>query len=181
MILFAWVVRAVLLAFILPLFIPVFVLRSAAFFSPLSLALFALAVALFALGIVLGIALGVIGNLVDLLIILGLITVVWKWPRGIAGSFTDKLRLAYRGVRNAIRRAARRCTSTDLALCLVVLVIAMVLGLSSGFLHFLLTVIVSLAVVGVVWKWPAATDRPFFAKLRIALQELKREIRRRLR
>jgi len=35
--------------------------------------------------------------------------------------------------------------------------------------------------VGVVWKWPAATNRPFLAKLRIALQELKREIKRRLR
>ena len=115
MILFAWVVRTVLLACILPLFFPVFVLRPAVFFSPLSLALLALAVALFALGIVLGIALGVIGNLVDLLIILGLITVVWKWPRGIGGSFTDKLRLAYRGVRNAIRRGVGRFTSTDLA------------------------------------------------------------------
>ncbi len=181
MILFAWVVRAVLLACILPLFFPVLALRSAVLFSSLSLVLLALAVALFALGIVLGIALGVIGNLVDLLIVVGLITVVWKWPRGIGGSFPDKLRLAYRGVRNTIRRATSRCTSTDLALCLAVLVIAMVLSLSSGFLHSLLTVIILLTVAGVVWKWPTATNRPFLTKLRIALQELKREIKRRLR
>lgn len=181
MILFVWIVRAVLLVCILPLVFPLWVLGSAIFLSPLSFALFVLAVVLLALGIVLGIALGVIGNLVDLLIILGLIGLVWQWPRGIEGSFPDKLRLAYRGVRNAIRRQLRHCTSTDLALCLVVLVIALVLSLPSGLLHFLLTVLVVLAVVGVVWKWPAAPNLPFFTKLRISLQELKKEFRRRFR
>ena len=179
--LFAWILRAVLLMCFLPLVFPLWALVSAAFASPHAFALFALAVALFALGIVLGIALGVIGNIVDLLIILGLIGLAWKWPRGIEGSFLDKLRLAYRGVKNALRRQLRHCTPTDLALCLVVLVIALVLSLSSGFLHFLLTVLIVLAVVGVVWKWPAALDLPFLAKLRISLRELKKEFRRRFR
>ena len=181
MILFAWIVRAVLLVGILPLVFPLWVLASAIFLSPLSFALFALAAVLLALGIVLGITLGVIGNIVDLLIILGLIALVWQWPRGIEGNFLDKLRLAYRGVRNALRKQVRRCSPTDLALCLVVLVIALVLSLSSGLLHFLLTVVVVLAVVGVVWKWPASPNLPFFTKLQISLQELKKEFRQRFR
>lgn len=178
MILFAWIVRALLLVPLLPLLLPLGLLASAIFLSPLSLALFVLALVLLALGIVLGIALHVIGNLVDLLILLGLIGLAWKWPRGIRASFPDKLRLAFRALKNAIQEQVRRCTSTDLALCLVVVLIALVLSLSSGFLHFLFTVVVVLAVVGIVWKWPKAAGLPFFTKLRIALHALRDELRR---
>jgi hypothetical protein len=181
MTLFAWIVRALFLAFLLPLLLPLGLLVSMISVSPFSIALFVLALVLLALGVVLGIALGVIGNLVDLLIVLGLLGLAWKWPRGISANFWDKLRLSYRGLRNAIRQQIRRCSSADLALCLVVALIALVLSLSSGFLHSLFTIAVVLFVVGIVWKWPTAPTLPFFNKLRLALRELKEEIKQRFR
>lgn len=178
MTLFVWIVRVLLLLLLFPFLLPLGLLAPMIFLSPLSLALFLLALVLLALGVVLGVALGVIGNLLDLLIVLGLIGLVWKWPRGIKASFPDKLRLAYRSLRDAVRQQARRFTAADLALCLVVVLIAVVLSLSSGFLHFLVTVVVVLVIVGVVWKWPAASTLPFFTKLRIALRALRDELRR---
>ena len=178
MILFAWIVRALLLVLLLPFLLPLGLLASVIFLSPLSFALFVLALALLVLGIVLGIALGVVGNLIDLVIVVGLIGLVWKWPRGIKGRFSDKLRLAYRRLRNTIKQQVRQCTATDLALCLVVVLIAIVLSLSSGIVHFLFTIAVILAVIGIVWKWPSTLNLPFFSKLRIALRALRDELRR---
>jgi hypothetical protein len=177
MIIFAWIVRVLLLLILLPFLLPLGLIFSTVFLSPLALAMFILAVVLLALGIVLGIALGVIGNLVDLLIVVGLIGIVWHWPRGIKGRFGDKLRLSYRRMRNTVHRLARQCTAADLALCLVVVLIAMVLSLSSGIIHFLFTLVVILAVIGVVWKWPRNPHLHFFAKLRLALIALRDEIR----
>jgi hypothetical protein len=178
MILFAWIVRVLLFFLLLPFLLPLGIIFAAIFVSPLSFALFVLALVLLVLGVVLGVALGVIGNLVDLLIVLGLIGLLWKWPRGIEGRFSDKVRLSYRRLRNTIREQVRACTASDLALCLVIILIAIVLSLSSGFLHFVFTVGVVLAVVGVVWKWPRSPHLRFFVKLRIALQALRDELRR---
>ncbi|MEA1871535.1 MAG: hypothetical protein U9N00_05025, partial [Candidatus Bipolaricaulota bacterium] len=133
--------------------IPFGLLFSLIIASPLSLALFVLVLALLALGIVFGIALGVIGNLVDLVIVLGLIGIVWNWPRGAQGRFTEKLRLAYHRLRATLYRQVRQFTAADLAVTLVVILIAVVLSLSSGLIHFLLTLVIILAVVGIVWKW----------------------------
>lgn len=179
--LFAWVVRGLLLLFFLPLLLPFGWLVPLVLGSPLALALLVLSLALLTLGIVLGIALGVIGRLVDLILVLSLIGLVWKWPRGIRGKFWDRLRLAYRGFRNSIREQIRRCSPTDFALCVVIALIALVLGLSSGLLQFLLTAAVVLLSVGLIWKWPAASTLPFSTKLRIAFYELKEEFRRRFR
>ena len=181
MFLFAWIVRGLLLLLFLPLFLPFGWLVSLVLGSPLALALFVLSLTLLTLGIVLGIALGVIGRLVDLILVLSLIGLAWKWPRGIRAKFWDKLRLAYRGLRNSIREQIRRCSPADFALCIVIALIALVLGLSSGFLQFLFTAAVVLLTVGIVWKWPAASTLPFSAKLRIALRELREEFRRRFR
>jgi hypothetical protein len=148
MILFAWIVRAFLFLVLLPFLLPLGIIFTAIFISPLSFALFVLTLVLLVLGIVLGVALGVIGNLVDLLIVLGL------------------------------REQVRACTASDLALCLVIILIAIVLSLSSGLVHFLFTTGVVLAVVGVVWKWPRSPHLRFFVKLRIALQSLRDELRR---
>jgi hypothetical protein len=181
MFLFSWIVRGILLLVFFPLLLPLGWLASFVLCSPLALALFILSLALLSLGIVLGIALGVIGRLVDLILVLSLIGLVWKWPRGIRASFWDKLRLAYRGLRNSVREQIRRCSPTDFALCIVIALIALVLSLSSGFLQFLFTAAVVLLAVGIVWKWPTASTLPFSAKLRISLHELKEEIRRRFR
>jgi len=179
--LFAWIVRALLLVCLLPVLLPLGRLTSTIFVSCLSVSLFLLVLAFLALGIVLGIALGVIGRLVDLVIVLGLIGLAWKWPRGIQATAAGKLRLAYRSLSNAICHQVRQCTAVDVALCLVVVLIALVLSLSSGLLHFLLTVIVVLAVIGIVWKWPRAPRLPFVKKLRLALDALWDDLRRRFR
>jgi len=177
MILFAWIVRALLLILVLPFLIPFGILFSIVLASPRALALFVLVLALLALGIVFGIALGVIGNLVDLVIILGLIGIVWNWPRGAQGRFTDKLRLAYHRLRATLYHQVRQCGASDIALCLIVILIAVVLSLSSGLIHFLLTLVIILAVVGIVWKWPHTPRLPFVTKLRLALVALRDELR----
>ncbi|MEA3239469.1 MAG: hypothetical protein U9Q94_06795 [Candidatus Bipolaricaulota bacterium] len=177
MILFAWIVRALLLILVLPFLIPFGLLFSLIIASPLSLALFVLVLALLALGTVLGIALGVIGNLVDLVIVLGLIGIVWNWPRGAQGRFTEKLRLAYHRLRATLYRQVQQFTAADLAVTLVVILIAVVLSLSSGLIHFLLTLVIILAVVGIVWKWPHTVHLPFVTKLRLALVALRDELR----
>ena len=178
---FAWVIRALLLLLLTPLLLPLASLIPAAFVSPFTLVLLILALALLALAIVLGLALGAFGRLVDLVIVLGFIALVWKWPRGIRAAFWDKPRLAYRSLIYAFRGQIRRLSSAELALCLGIVLIALILAISSGFLHFFLTVVVVLAAVGIVWKWPTASALPFLTKLRLALRELAKEIRRRLR
>ncbi|MCD6135324.1 hypothetical protein J7J63_01210, partial [Candidatus Bipolaricaulota bacterium] len=121
MTLFAWIVRALLLILVLPFLIPFGILFSLIIASPLSLALFVLVLALLALGTVLGIALGVIGNLVDLVIVLGLIGIVWNWPRGTHAKFIEKLRFAAHRLRTALYRQVRQFTAIDIALGLGVI------------------------------------------------------------
>lgn len=177
MILFAWIVRAVLLVLVLPFLIPFGILFAMIFVSPLSFAMFILILALLALGTVLGVTLGVIGNLVDLVIVLGLIGIVWNWPRGAQGQFIDKLKLSYHRLRAALYHQVRQFTVIDLAVCLAIILIAVVLSLSSGLIHFLLTLVIILAVVGIVWKWPHTPRLPFITKLRLAIVALREELR----
>jgi hypothetical protein len=181
MFLFSWIVRGILLLLFFPLLLPLGWLVPVVRGSPLTFALFVLSLALLTLGIVLGIALGVLGRLVDFILVLGLIGLAWKYPRGTRASFWDKLRLAYRGLRNSVRDQIRRCSPADFALCFVITLIAFILALSSGFLQFLFTAVVVLLTVGIVWKWPTASTLSFSAKLRISLRELKAEIKRRFR
>ena len=177
MLLFAWIVRMLLLAIVLVLIIPFGLLFSLIVASPLSFALFILTLAVLALGAVLGIALGVIGNLVDLIIVLGLMGIVWNWPRGARGQFIDKLRVSYHRLRATLYRHMRQLTVIDLVIWAGVILIVVVLSLSSGIVHFLLTLAIILAVVGIVWKWPHTAHLPFGAKLRLALVSLRDELR----
>ena len=179
--LLVWVLRLVLLAIFLSVLIPFGVLISAFSFAPIPIALLALALALLALAVVLGAILGVLGTLADVLIVLMLIGMFWKWPRGVRATVPTKIRLAFRGLRNAIRRQLRHCSATDFALSLSIVIIAIILSLSSGFLHFLLTVCVVLLIVGVIWKWPRSPHLPFWRKLRLALRALWVDLRSRFR
>ncbi len=177
MMLFAWIVRALLLVLVLPFLIPFGIIFSMAFVSPLSVALFVLVLALLVLGTVLGIALGVIGNLVDLVIVLGLIGIVWNWPRGTHARFIEKLRFASHRLHTALYRQVRQSTTVDIALGFGVILIVVIMSLSSGLIHFLLTLIITLTVIGIVWKWPRAARLPFATKLRVALVSLRNELR----
>jgi hypothetical protein len=179
--LFVWVLRLVLLAVFLPLLIPFGVLVSAFSFAPIPIALLTLALALLALAVVLGLILGVLGTLVDALIVLMLIGLFLRWPHGIRATLPAKIRLAYRGLRNTIRRQLRHCSATDFALSLSIVLIAMILSLSSGLLHFLVTVCVVLLVVGVIWKWPQSAHLPLLRKLHLALRALWEDLRSRFR
>ena len=176
-----WIVRGALFLILLPILLPLVLLVAGIVFSPLSLALLLLALVVIALGVVVGIALGMIGNLLDVLIVLGLIGLAWAWPRGMRASFWDKLRFAYRRLGNALRRQVRQGNFTDLILCLAVVLIVAVLSLSSGVIHFLLTLTIVLLAIGIVWKWPRTSRLSFFTKLRIALYSLHAELRRFLR
>jgi hypothetical protein len=176
-----WILRFVLLAVFLPLLVPLGVLAGTFVFAPIPIALLLLAMALLALAIVLGMILGVLGALVDTLIVLMLIGIAWKWPRGVRAALPAKIRLAYRGLGNAIRQQFRHCSATDFALCLSVAVIAIILSLSSGLLHFFLTVCVVLVIVGVVWKWPRSPHLPLLRKIRLALRALWADLRSRFR
>ena len=177
MMLFAWIVRMLLLIAVLVFIVPFGIIFSLIIASPLSFALFILMIALLVLGAVLGIALGVIGNLVDLIVVLGLMGIVWNWPRGTRGRFVEKLRFSYHRLRASLYRQLRQLTVIDLSLCAVVVLIAVVLSLSSGLIHFLLTLTTVLVVIGIVWKWPRVGHLPFAAKLRVALVSLHEELR----
>ena len=179
--LIVWILRLVLLTVFLPLLIPFGALAGAFVFSPIPVALLALALSLLALAVVLGLILGVLGTLVDVLIVLVLIGIAWKWPRGIRAPLPAKIRLAYRGLRNALRQQLRHCSATDFALALAIVVIAIILSLSSGFLHFLLTVLAVLLIVGIVWKWPRTPHLPLLRKLQLALRALWDDLRSRFR
>ena len=176
-----WILRVVLLALFLPLAIPFHALAGAFVFAPIPMALLVLALALMALAVVLGLILGVLATLVDVVIVLILIGIAWKWPRGIRAPFQTKLRLAYRSLRNTFGQELRRCSTTDVALCLSVVLIAITLSLSSGFLQFVLTVAVVLALVGVVWKWPRSPHLPVLRKLQLALRAVWDDLRKRFR
>lgn len=176
-----WILRLVLLVLFLPLLIPFGILVSSFVVAPISIALLLLALALLALAAVLGLILGVLGTLADVLIVLMLLGIAWKWPRGIRAQLPVKLRLAYRGLGNAIRQQFRHCSATDFALCLSVAMIAIILSLSSGLLHFALTILVVLVIVGLVWKWPRGKHIPLLRKLKIALRTLWDDLRARFR
>ncbi len=179
--LIVWILRLVLLAVFLPLLIPLGALAGAFVFAPIPIALLSLALALLALAVVLGLILGVLGTLVDVLIVLMLIGIAWKWPRGIRAPLPAKIRLAYRGLRNAFRQQLRHCSATDFALALAIVIIAVILSLSSGFLHFLFTVLAVLLIVGVVWKWPRSPHLPLLRKVQLALRALWDDLRSRFR
>jgi len=176
-----WVLRIALLTILLPLLIPFGALCGVFVLSPLPIALFLLALALFALAVVFGLILGVLGTLVDVLLILLLIGLAWMWPRGIHASLPTKARLACRRLRNEVSRQIRRGSTTDFALCLSVVVLAIILGLSSGVLHLLLTVCIAALIVGIVWKWPRSPHLPLVRKLHVALRALWEELRSRFR
>ena len=178
MIVFSWVVRLLLLVIVLPFLIPFGILFGLIIASPLSFAVFVLILALLVLGVLLGVALGVVGNLIDLVIVLALIGILWHWPRATGGRFVDKLRISSRRLRDVLRIQLRRFTTADLVICLLLILVAVILSLSSGLVHFLLTIFVTLLIIGIVWKWPRSSHLPLAAKLRIALVSLREELRR---
>lgn len=175
---FVWVVRSLLLLLLLGLFLPFELIFALAFASPVAFVLSLLVLAVFGLGIVFALALHVLGSLIDIVLILGLIGIVWKWPRGMRGSSWDKLKIAFYSLKGAVREQIRRLTGTDIVILGGILLVVFALSLSSGLLHFLLTVATVLLVVGIVWKWPRHPRLGFFDKLRLALRELYNEIRR---
>jgi len=176
-----WIVRLVLLAVFLPLLVPFAALAATFVFAPMPIALLLLALALLALAVVVGLVLGVLGTLIDVFVVLALVGIVWKWPRGIRAPVAAKLRLAYRNLRNAVVKEVRCGSATDFALCLSIAVFSVILGLSAGILQFLLTVAVVLVIVGVLWKWPRAPRLPLSRKLCLALRALWDDLRARFR
>ncbi len=175
---FAWVLRLILLTVYLVFFLPLRILASLVLASPLSFTLFLLVLALFALGTVLALAVHVLGNLIDVILVLGLIGIAWKWPRGMRGRFSDKLRFALRALQMEIEHSLHHLTGTDLAIIGGIVLVIVLLSLSSGVAHFLLTISVVVLAIGVVWKWPRNPRMRFIAKLRFALRALYNELRR---
>jgi hypothetical protein len=180
-VLVVWIVRGVLLAALLPVVLPLRMLWTTFTVTPIGIALLALALALLALGVVFGLLLGVLGGVADVIILFGLIGLAWHWPRGIRAAIPVRLRLAYRGAKNALARQVRCLTLIDFAFCLVIVLIAIVLSLSSGFFQFFATILIVLIVIGVIWKWPRSPHLPFVRKLRLALRALWQDLRSRFR
>jgi len=176
-----WVVRGILLLLFLPILVPFRVLFRAFRYTGISIALLLLSLAMLCLAIVLAIITGVLGPLLDVLIVSALILMVWKWPRGLRAQFPEKVRLAYRGAFNAACDRFRCSTGIDYCFCVSIVLFALVLSLSSGFLHFAITVLVVLAVIGIIWKWPTSSHLPLQRKLVLALRELWKEMRERFR
>lgn len=179
--LYAWIVRGVLLCAMLPLILPIRMLWSMFTVTAIGVALLVLALALLALGIVFGLLLGVLGHVADVLIVFGVLALAWHWPRGVRATIPVRLRLAYRGAKNGLSRHVRCLTLIDFAFCLVIVLIAIVLSLASGFLQFLVTILIVLFVIGIIWKWPHSRHLPFPRKLRIALRSLWEALRSRFR
>ena len=179
--LLVWIVRGILLALLFPLLLPMGMLWATFAVSPIGIALLALALALLALGVVFGLLLGVLGGVADVLILFGLLALIWHWPRGVQASLLTRLHLAFRGARNGLARQARCLTLIDFSFCLVIVLIAVVLSLSSGLLQFLATILIVLLVIGVIWKWPRSPHLPFVRKFRLALRALWEDLRSRFR
>jgi len=179
--LLVWVIRGVLLAAMLPLVLPVRMLWTTFTPTPIGIALLALALALLALGVVFGMLLGVLGGAADVLILLGLIALLWHWPRGVQATIPVRIRLAYRGAKNSLARQIRCLTLIDFAFCLVIVLIAVVLSLSSGLLQFFATILIVLLVIGLIWKWPRSPHLPFVRKFRLAIRALWEDLRSRFR
>jgi len=176
-----WVVRGLLLFALFPIVVPIRAFVRTYRSSPLSIWLLTLAASLNALAIVLAIVAGVVGELMDVLIVFGLFLLLWKWPRGVRAQLHEKLRLAYRGAQNAACEELRCSSTIEMAFCMTIIAFAIVLSLSSGLLYFLTTVAVVLFAIGLVWKWPHSEHLPFLHKLKFAARALGRELRNRLR
>ena len=172
-----WIARALALAAFLPAIFPPHAIASAFSTSAIGLALLALALALLVLAVVIGAIHGVLGSAADTLLLFGALSLLMKWPRGIRGRPLEKLKLAYRGLRNETARQLSHCTLVDYAFCLVVGLNAIILGLAAGIISFLATVTVVLLVAGLLWKWPTAPDLSFRHRLRIALREFLTAVR----
>ena len=172
-----WIVRVLALASFLPAVFPPHAIASAFTTSAIGLALLGLALALLALAVVIGAIHGVLGSAADTLILFGALSLLMKWPRGIRGRPLEKLKLAYRGLRNETARQLSHCTLIDYAFCLVVGLNAIILGLAAGIVSFVVTVAVILLIAGVLWKWPTAPDLSFRHRLRIALREFLAAVR----
>lgn len=178
---FLWVIRSVLLLALLPIVIPFRALARAFRPSSISVFLLILALTLDALAIVFALILGVLGAFIDVLIVLGIVLLLWKWPRGVRASFLEKLRLSHRGVQNEACMQFRGTSCVDLAFCISVLALAVVLSLSSGLFSFIATVFVVLSIVGIIWRWPHSSQLPFVQKLRFAARDLWRELQNKFR
>ncbi len=178
MMVFAWILRGILLLLLFVVLFPFEIIVALAFASPVAFSLFLLILAVLVLGFVLALVLHILANLIDVLIIIGLIGIVWKWPRGMRGSFFDKLRVAIHSLKRELKAQVQHLTYTDALLIAGIFLIVLILSLSSGILHSLITVLVILLVAGIMWKWPRNLRTRFLDKLRIALHALLDELRR---
>ena len=173
-----WIFRLVMLVVFLPLVVPWVFLVSTFAVSGVSIGLALLALALLAFGVFVGLLRGVLGPLVDFFLVVLLISLLWNWPRGLRASFPEKLRLAFRGLYNATCHQLRHCTLLEFLFCVAVVLIALVLSLASGFFYLLLTVILVLLLIALIGRWPRG-PLPFERKLRIALDSLWEDLRKR--
>ncbi len=178
MTIFAWVIRLVLLTFYVAVLVPLGILVALVSASPVAFALFLFVLALTVVGIMFALAAHVLGSLIDVVLVLGLIGIAWKWPRGMRGRFIDKLRFAVRALRIEVEHGIRRLTGVDIAILGGIALVIVLLSLSSGVIHFFLTIAVVLLVIGIVWKWPRNPRIRFTDKLRLALRALYMELRR---
>jgi hypothetical protein len=178
---FLWVIRSLLLLFLLPIVIPFRALARAFPRSTISVFLLILALTLDALAIVFALILGVLGAFIDVLIVLGIVLLIWKWPRGVRATFLEKLRLAYRGAQNEACMQFRGTSCVDIAFCISVLALAVVLSLSSGLFSFVATLFIVLGIIGIIWRWPHSGQLPFAQKFRFAVRDLWRELRNKFR
>jgi len=178
---FLWIVRAVLLLLLLPIVIPFRALGRTFRLSAIPVVLLALSLALDALAIVVALILGVLGPFFDVLIVLGIVLLLWKWPRGVRASRFEKILLAYRGVQNEACEQFRHTSCVDLSFCIAILALAVVLSLSSGLFAFVATVVIVLSIIGVIWRWPHSGHLPFLQKLRFAARDLWRQLRNKFR
>lgn len=177
-----WILRGILLLWMMPVLFPVSTLRTIAVITPIGLALSALAVALLALALVFAVLLGVLGRLFDVLIYLFLFGLLLEFPYGDAReSFLRRLAIAHRRLRRVVSDRLGRSTLVEYGICLAVTLIALALSVSIGLLHLLGMVLVVLLLAGVIWKWPHQTRLPRWKKLTIAMRALFEEIRRRFR
>ncbi len=179
---FLWIMRAMLLLLVMPLVVPFRALARSFRPSSMAVVLLILSLVLDALAIVLALIQGVLGAFIDVLIVLGIVLLLWKWPRGVrAATWIEKIRLAYRGVQNEACEQFRCASCIDLAFCLSVLALAVVLSLSSGLFSFLATLVIVLGIIGIIWRWPHSPHLPFLQKLRFAMRDLWRQLRNRFR
>jgi len=179
---FLWILRAVLLLLVMPLVIPFRALSRSFRPSSMAVVLLILSLALDALAIVVALILGALGAFIDVLIVFGIVLLLWKWPRGVrAASEIEKIRLAYRGVQNEACEQFRSTSCIDLAFCISVLALAVVLSLSSGLFSFLATLFIVLSIIGIIWRWPHSSHLPFLQKLKFAVRDLWRQLRNKFR